>query len=116
MDVAVTPEFLASVAGIALSLIFSYIPGVKDWYNSLTGEWKRVVMAVLLLVVALALFGLGCAGIVHGISCDQSGIIRLVSVFIMALVANQSTYMLAGSRSRDWHVYTITDADDLPEM
>lgn len=116
MDVAITPEFLASVAGIALSLIFSYIPGVKQWYNSLTGEWKRLLMAGLLLVVAAVIYALGCAGIVYGVSCDQSGIIRLISVFVMALVANQSAYLIAGSKGRDWHIYNITDEDELPEM
>ena len=116
MDVAVTPEFLASVAGIALSLVFSYIHGVKDWYNELAGEWKRLFMAGLLLVVAVAIYALGCAGIIQGVTCDQNGIIRLVSVFIMALVANQSAYLIAGSKGRDWKVYNITDEDELPEM
>lgn len=114
--VEITPEFLAMVAGVILSLSFSYIPGLKSLYDPLSGVWKRVVMAGLLLLVTLALFGLGCAGIVSGVSCDKSGVIQLVSVFISALMANQSTYLLAGSKNRDWHVHTITDEDELPEM
>lgn len=114
--VEITPEFLAMVAGAVLSLAFSYIPGLKSLYDPLSGVWKRVVMAGLLLVVALVLFGLGCAGIVGGVSCDKSGVIQLVSVFIAALMANQSTYLLAGSNGRDWHVYTITEEDEIPEL
>ena len=34
----------------------------------------------------------------------------------MALVANQSAYLIAGSKGRDWKVYNITDEDELPEM
>jgi len=109
--VQITPEFLAMVAGVVLSLAFSYIPGLKSLYDPLSGVWKRVVMAGLLLVVALVLFGLGCAGILGGVSCDKSGVIQLISVFIAALMANQSTYLLAGSQ-RDWR----NSEEDFPEM
>lgn len=112
MEVKVTAEFLALLAGAVLSLAFSYIPGLKALYDPLSGVWKRVVMAALLLVVSLALFGLGCAGIIQGVSCDRNGIIQLVGVFISALMANQSTYMIAGSQ-RNWR---YSDEEDLPEM
>ena len=48
--VSVTPEFLAAVAGVVLSLAFSYVPGLRDWYEALAGEFKRLIMAGVLLV------------------------------------------------------------------
>lgn len=104
LDVMVNSEFLALIAGAVLSLAFSYIPGLQKIYDRLDGTWKRVVMAGLLLVVSLALFGLGCAGIVSGVSCDRGGVIQLSQVFISALMANQSVYLISGSQQRNWHV------------
>ena len=90
-----TPDSLALVAGAVLSLAFAYIPGLKRKYDSLSGEWNRVIMALLLLGVAAAIYGLGCAGVVEGIDCSQAGLISLVQVFVLALMGNQSTYSLA---------------------
>jgi len=39
-----TPEILSSSAAIALSLLFSYVPGFKTWYEPLGGDLKRMVM------------------------------------------------------------------------
>jgi len=94
MDIVLSSEFLASVAGIALSLGFSYIPGLREWFESLDGVYKRVIMAGMLLVVSVAIYALACAGVVGGVTCDQPGLIALVQAFISALVANQATYTL----------------------
>lgn len=89
-------ELLSGIAGVVLSLAFSYIPGVKTWYDSLTGDMKRGVMALALLVVAGAIFGLACAevsGLIL-VTCDQAGALEIVKAFIYALMANQATYLL----------------------
>lgn len=109
-----TPDLIGSVAGIVLSLAFSYVPGLKQRYEALTGEWKRVIMAALLFLVAVAIFGLGCADILAG-TCSRDGAMQVLRVFIAALVANQGTYLLAGSRERNWHVYTTDDMDELTD-
>jgi hypothetical protein len=88
-------ELLASIAGIVFSLAFSYIPGLKDKFDDLTAGYKQLTMGITLLVVSLAVFGLSCAGLVDvGVTCDQAGAMGLVSVFIAALIANQSTYLI----------------------
>ena len=90
-----TPEILAAIAAAVLSLLFSYIPKLNVWFASLAQEVKRLSMAGLLLLISAAIFGLGCAGIVNsGISCDQAGLIRLITIFIIAIMANQSVYQL----------------------
>lgn len=95
MDVSITPEWLALVAGAVLSLSFSYIPGLADWYAKLDGTRKRLIMAGLLLVVTGGAFGLGCAGILGGVDCSQNGAVSAVYAFILALVANQATYSIS---------------------
>ena len=94
-DFQLTPAVLAAIAGAVLSLAFSYIPGLNTTFADLKAETKKLIMAGILLVVSAAIFGLGCAGIVQsGITCDQQGIVQLVWIFISAVMANQSTFML----------------------
>ena len=95
-----TAEVLSSIAGIVLSLVFSYVPGISDWFGKLEATYKRLVMLALLVVVGIGVFGVTCWGIVKtGITCDQAGAIGLVKVLVVALVANQSTYLISPRRA-----------------
>jgi hypothetical protein len=88
-------EQLSSIAGVALSLAFAYIPGVKEWYAGLEKTMKSTVMALLIIAIAIVAFGLSCYDFVQiGIVCDKVGAVALVSNVIAALVANQSAYVL----------------------
>lgn len=89
-----TAELLSAIAGILLSLAFSYIPGISDWFDQLDPTRKRLVMASLLFVTALGTFGLSCAGLIDATSCTQAGAWSLVNAFVAALVANQATYLI----------------------
>jgi len=89
-----TADQLASVAGIILSLCFSYIPGVRQWHDKQTPEIKRLIMAACLFVVAAGAFGLSCGGIVNYVTCDKAGAVGLVSAFISALIANQAAFLI----------------------
>lgn len=89
-------ELLASVAGIALSLVFSYIPGANTWFEALDGIVKRLVMAGLMLLVAAAVYGLSCAGVISGyVECTQAGLMSTTGFFIDAMIANQMTYTIS---------------------
>lgn len=96
-----TSEFLALFAGAVLSLAFSYVPRLRDWWAAQAPEVKRLLMAGLLFVVAAAVFGLACAGwlaaLLPGVtvSCTQAGLLELVKIYILALVANQGAYSLS---------------------
>ena len=88
-------ELLSSVAGILLSLVFSYTPGLNAKYDALATTEKRLVMLGSLVIVSLGIFGLGCAGWFNvPITCDQAGAEQLASAFVLALVANQGTYLI----------------------
>ena len=91
-----TSESIAATAGIVLSLSFSYIPGLKQWYDSQTPQTRSLVMLGALAVVSAAVFGLSCAGFAAdlgiNVTCDQAGAVGLVKAFFVALIANQATY------------------------
>ena len=99
-----TPQLLSSIAGIILSLLFSYIPGLSSWYDTLTATYKRLVMLALLAVTSLSAFGLACLGWLPyfnlNLACDQKGGVELLMAFVLALVANQSTYLITPKPNR----------------
>ena len=91
---------LASIAGIVLSLAFSYIPKLDTWYVVQDGKLKRLIMLGVLLIVALAAFGLSCADLWATVTCDKAGAMGLVEAFIMAALANQGAYLFSPRTKR----------------
>lgn len=88
---------LGAISGVVLSLVFSYIPGLKEWFAKLPANYKQAVMGGLLVVIAGVIVGLSCANLVIYITCNKEGILGFVNVLIAALVANQSMYLITKS-------------------
>lgn len=90
-------ELLPYIAGIVLSLAFSYIPGLKDWYDKQAG-WKAPIMLGLLILVAGAYYGLSCtpwaANLGITLTCDEIGLQAILIAFVQIVLANQATYLL----------------------
>ena len=94
---------LALIAGAVLSLAFSYIPGLSNWYGKLDAIAKRLVMLGLLVVTAGAVFGIACWGIVEtGVTCDQAGALGMVRALIAAMIANKATFLISPRRFQLW--------------
>lgn len=91
----VTPELISAAAGILISLALSYIPKLKQKWASMDGDYKRLILLVVLLVVSLAVWLINCYGLeAYLISCDAAGLWGLAKVYVIALIANQATYPL----------------------
>ena len=88
-------EQLGAYAGIVLSLALFYIPGLSDWYNGLTPQKQAGIMALLLFAVAASVYGLACVNWYNAVTCDTEGLKQIINVFIAALIANQSVYLIA---------------------
>ena len=93
-------DLIPSAAGILLSLLFSYIPGLSDWYATLDKTRKQLVMLAALLSVTGGTFGLVCAKliVVAVLACTTQGAVEVIRVFIIARIANQTTYRLTPQR------------------
>lgn len=78
---------IAAVAGLLLSLAFSYIPGVKDWYDQLTPTPKKLVMAGALVLTTIGLLAYRCRaeGGCYGLNAET-----YITALLAALVTNQS--------------------------
>jgi len=90
-------ELFPYIAGVVLSLVFSYFPGLSKWYDGLASNVKRLVMLGLILVVAGAYFGLSCtswaADLGIDLACTEDGFKAVVLAFVQILIANQATYL-----------------------
>ena len=93
-------EFLTAAGGVLLSLGFSYIPGLQARFDQLDGTGKRLVMLSLLALTSLSIFGLACLqwgsslGL-QGVTCNQAGALGQARVFVLAVIANQATYLIS---------------------
>jgi hypothetical protein len=90
-----TPEQLAAIAGIVLSLAFSYIPGLSQWYDTLDGDHKRLIMLGSLFVVAGGALGLSCINLLAVFACTWAGAWQALLLFLSAAIANQMTFLVS---------------------
>lgn len=93
-----TPVQIASAGGVLLALALSYFPGFGKWFNAQESATKVLITGVGLVLVSAGAFGLACAGINLGdvvLACTKEDALSLVASLIAALIANQSTYLLA---------------------
>ena len=93
LPITLTPELLALVAGSVLSLLFSYIPGLRTAFAALCGETKRLIMAGLLLIVTIVIFLLVHFGVIS--TGEPLNIWGYIYLLVQALIANQGTYTLS---------------------
>ena len=92
----VSPEMLVLLAGVVLSLVFSYVPGLNAKYAALLPEIKRVIMLALLALITAVVYAGTCAGwFTSGVICDQPGLMKLIWMFVLAMISNQSTYTIS---------------------
>lgn len=90
-----TPEQLASLAGVVLSLVLGYVPGLKAWYDALDNQYKVTLTGGLLIVVAAGALAWGCRADPAGVmACLYAGWEPAVNTLIAALIANQAAYTL----------------------
>lgn len=94
-----TSEQLAALAGVILSLLFSYAPGLSDWFGKLAPTKKRLIMAGLILLVGAGAFGLSCAGLVTDIVCSTAGAWGMATMIFAALIGNQSAFLISPKKT-----------------
>lgn len=92
-----TAEQISAIAGLLLSLAFSYTPGLSDAFARLTPTQKRAVMAGLLLVVAGGALVYTCRAQAACLAVNWED---YLAAFVAALVANQATFAITPQRVR----------------
>ena len=72
-------ETLSLITGTLLSLLFSYVPEIHDWFSNFEPTRKRLIMLGLLLLVSGSIYGFSCMGwaLEWGvtIACNNAGLL-----------------------------------------
>ena len=89
-----TGQELGSIAGVVLSTLFEYFPKLSAWYNAQEDNIQRLVLLGAMAVVALTIFGMGCAGLADQFACTKEGLWAVVKVFVSGVIASQATYLV----------------------
>jgi hypothetical protein len=85
---------LLPVIGVLVVLLAWYIPGFKNWYETLVSEKKQLFMVGLLLVVVVIVAGLSALGFLSvyvGPTWKEWVWFPLVD-FVIAVIANAGVY------------------------
>lgn len=99
--ITLTAEMLGAIAGILISLALAYIPGLHTRFQNLDSDVKRLILGILLLAATVAIALLDCGGVIStGIACDKFGVWQYVSIFIMAIIGNQTAYTTLPTRRK----------------
>lgn len=92
-------DTLSLITGTLLSLFFSYVPGIHNWYTNFEPTIKRLIMLGLLLLVSVSIYGFSCLGWAAewgiSITCNKTGLQTLIKQTVLAIIANQSIYSLS---------------------
>ena len=95
-ELTLSPDFIAIIAGAVLSLFFSYFPNVNTTYAALDDGKKKLIMLGILVLVAIAIFAMGCFQVVviPGFTCDKATAVQFGWILFYAILANQGTFKL----------------------
>lgn len=95
--ISYTPDLITMVVGALLSMLFNYFPALNVWYAALKTEVKSGIMIGLLALASVVIYLLSLYGIIE-ISQPVDWVLVL-RTFILAVVANQSAYVIAPQTS-----------------
>jgi len=91
-----TSTELSALAGVVLSLLVSYLPGLREKFAAQTPTTKSLVMAILLVLVAAGALFYKCN---LGLECVTANWHDYAIALFAALVANQATYTISPQAS-----------------
>lgn len=91
-----TAVILSGIAGVIVSLVFSWFPVLNEKYGALPEGTKKLIMLGVMVLVAGVIFAFNCFGLFSGtipaVSCDQAGVEQYLIILATAAVANQTAY------------------------
>lgn len=90
-----TSDQLGGLAGVVLSLMFTYVPGLRVRFAARSRERKSLTMLLCLMAVAVGAFAASCGNFIQVAVCTQQGAWTIGVALFWAAVGNQATYQLA---------------------
>jgi hypothetical protein len=89
----VTSALLITLVAGALALAFDYFPGLAKWFDGKPLEFKRLINAGSILLVAAVLFAGQCLAIfATNLVCNLKGGFDLLYLVFIAIATNQGVH------------------------
>jgi len=85
---------IGAVAGVVLSLLFKYIPGLNAWFEEQDSTGKELIMLGIMITAVGVVYGLGCFGWLDIYACGSEGLKQAVFALVGAVVGNQGAYSM----------------------
>jgi hypothetical protein len=89
-----TSEILSGWAGVVLSLVFTYLPGVKVRFGGMGERGKIAATLASLLLVSVGVFLLSCGDVKVLVACTKEGALQLFTLFFYAAAGSQFAFVL----------------------
>ena len=93
LPIELTPVVLASLAGILLSLSFTYIPGWRVTYGKMSEETKSLITLGVLLLSTVIIYVLVMLGAL--LPNEEVNGWSFFWMFVLSVTSNQSIYKLS---------------------
>lgn len=95
-DISLTAEKIALWAGVFVSWLLSFFPGLNTWYAAKTEDFKKLFMIGVLTVMVVGLYALMCFGIltIADMACSTDSFVAITYMWILAIVSNQSIHRI----------------------
>jgi len=88
------------VAGVILSLLFKYIPGLSGWFDEQEPARKEQIMLGIMTVTVAGAYGLSCLGWLDIYACGPEGLKQSVFALIGAVLGNQGAYSMLSNQKQ----------------
>lgn len=95
-NINLTAEKIALWAGVFVSWLLSFFPGLNTWYASKTEDFKKLFMIGVLTIVVVGLYALMCFGIltITDMTCSTDSFVAITYMWILAIASNQSIHRI----------------------
>ena len=91
---------IGSVAGVILSLLFKYVPGLSGWYEEQESQAKELIMLGIMTAAVAGAYGLSYFGWLDIYASGLEGIKQAVFALVGAIVGNQGAYLALSYQNR----------------
>ena len=91
---------IGAVAGVVLSLLFKYVPGLSGWYEEQESQSKELIMLGVMVVAVAGAYGLSCFGWLDVYACGSEGLKQAVFALVGAVIGNQGAYSALSYQKR----------------
>lgn len=89
-----TAQGLVAIASVLLSVLFTYVPGMNEWYAGMQKTHKQLLMGGLLVLTTGFIMLSSCMEWWTWVECDKQGVLDMLATLALAIAANQGTHQI----------------------